>query len=792
MDAALALSTSPIFRLLGRIDLAKLAGELEDVELAHGETLMREGEAGDSFSVVRAGEALVHRGADPDPASSLSVGPGAVIGEMAILTGATRTASVRARGPLSLWRMSADRFLALLAAERPIALAVERALCQRLSDMSADADHRRADAEALARTLVARMGSEAARTLARLSTRPRWPVATLALAEEDAARIADLAAEGILLRRDGDEIVVMGSLVGLFPRDAETTSWLSGLADASARAGRADEALDLLLAAGKADAAARLAAENGPVLIPAATAARRARWVEALSAAGAPPALVDAARSALALGVDVAPTDEVRADGAPLLARLRAFAARYVVEGRILSACLAAAIVAVGWLAPPAEGLSREGFAALMVIVATVPLLLAEALPRYLTVMIMAAAMVIPGLVTPNVALAGFSSPSWLLIMVLFATSGAVGRSGLTYRVALGLLNVLPANLLVHALSLFGLGSLLSLGVAGANGRVILAAPAVRDMADSMHLPRGGKDTAFLGMATFFAFTGMGSLIITGTAVGLVAVGTLNPADRAAIGWIPWLTAAFVPHMIWMVTVLATLVLVYRPTFRANVDRERVALQIALLGPLTRNEILSILALAALGIGFATRSIHGIPDVWTAVGLVVVLFITGALDDRTFKTGVDWGVMLFYGVLMSLGGVMSSLGIDTWIGGLARGMLADVIGDPYAFVPGLAIICTILRFIFPKVTLAAMMALIAVPIASAAGYHPLVPVITLVLASDHSALPYVNETYPVMLNASEGHLFSNAQARIPLMVETVLRILAAWASVPVWHAMGLC
>jgi len=307
-----------------------------------------------------------------------------------------------------------------------------------------------------------------------------------------------------------------------------------------------------------------------------------------------------------------------------------------------------------------------------------------------------------------------------------------------------------------------------------------------------MHLPHVSRGSAFLGLASYYGFAGMGSLIVTGSTVGLVAVGALPAESRAAVNWIPWLLAAIVPHLVWMGLVLTMLVATIRPPLRTALDQRRLALQIDILGPLTRDELLGILALLGLGLGFATRFLHGVPDVWTAIGVTTLLFATGALDDRTFRNGVDWGVMLFYGVLMSLGGVMSHLGLDRWIGSMASGVLSDVIGTPYAFVPALAVLCSALRFVFPKVTLAAMMALIAVPLATAAGYSPLVPLLTLVIASDHSALPYVNETYPIMVSASDGVLFSPAQARLPLLLEMLARILAVCASIPVWHAMGLC
>ena len=793
MDATRALQSSPIFCLLGRVDLAKLAGELEDVRLENDDVLIREGDAGDAFYVIRTGTAVIQLGSDAAPQFGAVLHPGQVIGEMAILTDAPRNATIRARGPLHLWKMAAGRFLDLLASERQIALAIERALCQRLAVTNADVEARRADAAALARLSLRPLGPEIAETFFRLATRRRWPQATLSLLGEQARLVDQLCADGVLARREGGDLIVMDGLVGSLSESSggNVRSWLVTLSARTAEAGLIAEAIDLALLGSDIDTASRLAVTNGASLILTVPEAERRRWAEAITGVSVSGHYADALHTALGLSPEL----KITADSTTVHFRkgwLRAFLARYMIEGRILSAVVSLALVAAGWLLPVPTGLVREGFAALMIIIASVPLLLSEALPRYLVVLLMAGALVVPGMVPVGVALAGFSSPSWMLILVLFATSGAVGRSGLMYRVALTLLKVLPPNLLVQAVGLFGMGGFLSLGVASGNGRVALAAPAVRDLAEAMHLPHASRGSAFLGLASYLGFAGMGSLIVTGSTVGLVAVGALPAESRAAVNWVPWLMAAIVPHLVWMVLALTMLVLIIRPPLRTALDQRRLALQIDILGPLTRDEILGILALLGLGIGFGTRIFHGVPDVWTAIGVTTILFASGALDDRTFRNGVDWGVMLFYGVLMSLGGVMSHLGLDRWIASMAGGVLADVIGTPYAFVPALAVLCSALRFVFPKVTLAAMMALIAVPLATAAGYSPLVPLLTLVIASDHSALPYVNETYPIMVSASDGVLFSPSQARLPMILEMIARILAVCASIPVWQAMGLC
>lgn len=72
-----------------------LAAKLRPVHLAAGAALVREGERGDDVFLVRQGEVEVVRGEGLAARVLSRQGPGALIGEIAVLTGSPRTATVR-------------------------------------------------------------------------------------------------------------------------------------------------------------------------------------------------------------------------------------------------------------------------------------------------------------------------------------------------------------------------------------------------------------------------------------------------------------------------------------------------------------------------------------------------------------------------------------------------------------------------------------------------------------------------------------------------------------------------
>jgi NTE family protein len=90
-----------------------LAGRAAPVQVRAGEWLFRAGDAGDSLYVLLSGRAEVVR-ESPEPTVLRVLGRGDAFGELALLTGEPRSASVRARRDSELLRLDRDDFQHLL------------------------------------------------------------------------------------------------------------------------------------------------------------------------------------------------------------------------------------------------------------------------------------------------------------------------------------------------------------------------------------------------------------------------------------------------------------------------------------------------------------------------------------------------------------------------------------------------------------------------------------------------------------------------------------------------------
>src|SRR5229473_1783359 len=105
------LASTSLLRGLGEPALRAIAAELEYVYLSGGETLMREGEIGDALYILLNGRLrIVARRPEKDENVINEIGPGETVGEMAILSGEPRSATVRAIRDCALVKVSKAAF----------------------------------------------------------------------------------------------------------------------------------------------------------------------------------------------------------------------------------------------------------------------------------------------------------------------------------------------------------------------------------------------------------------------------------------------------------------------------------------------------------------------------------------------------------------------------------------------------------------------------------------------------------------------------------------------------------
>jgi NTE family protein len=112
--------------------LEALAADAQPCRVLAGDWVLREGDQADDLFVVLRGRMRVVSRADGEERTLRVLGPGAAIGELALLTGALRSASVQALRDTTLLRLHRGSFVELIERDARFAAAVARELALQL------------------------------------------------------------------------------------------------------------------------------------------------------------------------------------------------------------------------------------------------------------------------------------------------------------------------------------------------------------------------------------------------------------------------------------------------------------------------------------------------------------------------------------------------------------------------------------------------------------------------------------------------------------------------------------
>lgn len=122
------LSSVPLFEELDAAELQSVADSMHEANVPAGAIVTAEGAAGDGFFVIDSGEAEVT--IEGQPRATLT--PGDYFGEIALLLGSSRTATVTATTDLHCWALTPWDFRQLVEGDPAIAWKVMQSMAARL------------------------------------------------------------------------------------------------------------------------------------------------------------------------------------------------------------------------------------------------------------------------------------------------------------------------------------------------------------------------------------------------------------------------------------------------------------------------------------------------------------------------------------------------------------------------------------------------------------------------------------------------------------------------------------
>ena len=150
-DEVELLRQVPLFAAIPPAKLKLLAFTSDKIAYDAGQVLFNQGDRGDAAFVLLSGTADVLIDSPAGQIRVDTIGANAIVGEMAIICDAARTATVKAAAPVEALRIRKDQFLRLLDEFPEMAIEVMRVLADRLNHTTAALTEARSKLQQLAK-----------------------------------------------------------------------------------------------------------------------------------------------------------------------------------------------------------------------------------------------------------------------------------------------------------------------------------------------------------------------------------------------------------------------------------------------------------------------------------------------------------------------------------------------------------------------------------------------------------------------------------------------------------------
>lgn len=391
-----------------------------------------------------------------------------------------------------------------------------------------------------------------------------------------------------------------------------------------------------------------------------------------------------------------------------------------------------------------------------------------------------------------DVALVGFTDGSFYLALSIFGLSSLIVSSGLAFRMVLWMLRAVPVSSRWHALSFFVIGTILTPLLPSANGRVALMMPVLKDLVDASGYKKGSRSATYLFSAGFAGFTMLSTIFLSSKTIHFVIFGLLPQQVKERFSWGFWLLASLMAGLVLIVGIVVLLEVFSKGKEPPQIQRADINLQYRAFGRMGLGEWAALGGILLFIVGISTASLHKIQLPWIGLLVLYATLSVGFLTPKEFRTSIDWSFLLYLGSLIGFVSTISYLGIDrqagqslAWMGNYMKNQFS-------VFVLILTVTVVFMRFFVPTNTVVAILASVLFPMAQALGVNPWIVGFILLMLSDVWFFPY-QCTYYVQIEpfVQEDSHFDLKRFYMFNAVSNGLRVLAIFASIPLWRWLGL-
>jgi len=403
--------------------------------------------------------------------------------------------------------------------------------------------------------------------------------------------------------------------------------------------------------------------------------------------------------------------EEKRSAQALLVAQVAPFAAFFGLLGLFFAA--------INVDAP--QGLSLQGYHALVVFLLCLVLWVSQLLPLPITSLLGLALLPVLGIFPASQAFAFFGNPAVFFILGAFILAAGVLQTGLSERLALNVLKKTGSSARALVLTMLFLPALMAC-VMPEHVVAALFFPIALAIVQSLGLKPGHvyAQAIFFALAWGAIIGGVATLL--GGARGPLALALVDELTGQSFSFLQWSLAAL-PLVMGVLLVAA--VLLNKMIAHVHLDMQSVQdkfaerrLELGLLS--IKGKIMAVLMLGTVIAWLFVGHANGLASI--ALVSVVLMFALRLVAWRDVEKQVHWGVVLMYGGAIAIGKALSDTGAAAW---LAHTLIpGDMLG--LALIALLVLVTLIFTETVSNAAAVAIVLPIAIPIGLQAGFEPMV------------------------------------------------------------------
>jgi len=394
----------------------------------------------------------------------------------------------------------------------------------------------------------------------------------------------------------------------------------------------------------------------------------------------------------------------------------------------------------------------------------------------------------------PEVVFSGFSqSAVWTLIPALFF-GYTLQKTGLGNRIALGIVKLFKPSYpsLVFAWVLIGI--VLSILTPSITVRVAIVIPIALQCCELCMIKKGSRGNSLILLTAFAMALIPGSGWLSGLLGGPIIQGMFNaiPELEGTVTFSSWFGILFLPMMIVTVLVAVGGLIILKPAEAISNDVYD-AIKRQQIPRMSRNEGMAALILIIVFLLFLTSELHGIPDVAVCLAAVFAFFLFGILEAKDFNAGVNWDLVVFIGMAISLSTIFVETGISQWLAGVVVPAIAPIAVNPWVFMFSITAFMFLWRFFDVAIFIPTMAIMVPIlpTIQEIYQISPLVWIAVFVMAHNAFFISYQNIWAMMSRTIAGDRTWSSKHLGAYGTLYFVACLLALLVAIPMWINAGL-